>query len=87
MRTLQTAMGAMQAENNELREENERNTPLLDSFYNSISNPFSRTRKLVNLNNLAPSEKALEGLLTILLTMYSRPKELDNGHVLLNLFA
>lgn len=86
MRTLQTAMGTLQAENHTLQEDNESKLPILDAYYQSVFKKSSRMRSLLDLNITSPSEKALEGLLVIIATMYSRPRELDSAHVLIDLF-
>lgn len=86
MRSLQTAMGTLQAANQTLQEENESKLSLLDSYYQTIFAQSSKARLLLDLNISAPSEKALEGLLVIIATMYCRPRELDGNHTILDLF-
>lgn len=85
-RTLQTAMGTLQTENHALQDENESKLPLLDAYYQRVFEKSSKARSFLDLNASAPSDKALEGLLVIIASMYSRPRELDGDHILLDLF-
>jgi hypothetical protein len=80
MRLLQTSMGEMNNDNERLKTENEsesdkQSRDLLDCYYRDIFAKTSDTRGLIDLDASPPSEKAIEGTLVILKTMFSRPLE------------
>jgi hypothetical protein len=62
VRTMQTAMGEVQAENTNLKAEIESEPSLLDLFYRDVFEKQSNNRMLIDLNRTPPSEKAMEEL-------------------------
>lgn len=86
VRTLQTAMGDITAENASLRQENESKSPILDAYYKDVFENRSNTRQTVDLNMPPPSDVALEGSLAVLNTMMARPLEFSSECKILDLF-
>jgi hypothetical protein len=87
VRTLQEAMGAMQDENLQLKQENESKPSVLDSYDKTVFENPSNTNALVNLNVTPPSELAVEGALVILSTMYVRPVEFEGATNVIDFFT
>jgi hypothetical protein len=79
VRTLQEAMGAMQDENLQLKQENEIKPSLLDNHYKTVFENPPNTIALVDLNATPPSEPAVEGAIAILSTMYVTPVEFEGA--------
>lgn len=73
VRCLQAAMGDIQVENARSKAESENEPSLIESFYKDVFKKDSNTRNLLDLNNVPPSELALEGTLVVLKTMTSNP--------------
>jgi hypothetical protein len=75
VRTMQTAMDEVQAENTNLKAEIESEPSVLDLFYRDVFEKQSNNKILIDLNRTPPSEKAMDGALTILKTMFAKPVE------------
>jgi hypothetical protein len=81
MRKLQTSMGEMQNEVERLKDENdqlesksiERPDVPLQKYYKDTPAELFIARSSIDLNVQPPSDKPLEGALTILSTMYAKP--------------
>jgi hypothetical protein len=87
VRQLQEAMGAMVDENALLKEENESKPSLLSEYYTNVLEKSTSTREMLILNDVPPSEVAVEGALVQLSTMYSGPVEFQNSSQTLDFFA
>jgi hypothetical protein len=87
VRTLQTAMGTMSAENASLREENESECSVLDAYYKDVFEKRSSTRALIDLNAALPLDNAIEGSLTVLNVMFAKPLEFSNECKTVDLFT
>jgi hypothetical protein len=73
---MQTAMGEVRAKITNLKAEIESEPSVLDLFYRDVFEKQSNNRILIDLNRTPPSEKAMEGALTILKTMFTKPVEI-----------
>lgn len=83
MRKLQTSLWEMRNENERLKDENDqleskssvRPNGLLHKYYEDLPANYFVANSLLDLNRPPPSDKPLEGALTILTTMYAKPVE------------
>jgi hypothetical protein len=86
---LQTSMDEMQSENEKLKTENNSKPPngtgLLDRYYEDAFGQASDTRSLLDLEQTPLSEKALEGALVMMATLYSRPLEFSGNTKVIDL--